>query len=546
MTKRMIILYAGILSASVLTAQEQDSTLNRTIVVENQYNPEVMDAFKVNILPEIEEPAVAKKEIDYATGIRPFDGWTAVPMASFVPDAGQKNARRGYLRAAYGNRNNTDIKGSYLWNITSQDQLGVMASLYGMYGNIPSLGDEEKWKSRFYRTDISLDYKHDFRKVSLSVGGAFASQVFNYMPAYDLTHSQSATARQHYTLGEGYAGIASRGKEMPVNFSLQTGFRTFNRKYPNARIGEGAENIIHTEGFITGEISEEQCISIGMTMDNLIYETAMKDYTLLQINPYYTLRNDDISLRVGAHADLQTANGSGMKFAPDVKLAYTFAESYVVYLQTEGGTRLNDFRQLNETSPYWDQRRQLRTSYTPIDASIGLKASPADGFGFRLYGGYRITKNELFSLPASFGSSTNCLLLQDKAKVAYAGASVSYAYRDWIDFTLKGTYYDWKTESKDDRLLWLKPQFGIDFSARGKVTDNLHITLNYLYEERSESAGRKKADAANSLNIGAEYLLFDRLTAFVRLNNLLDKYYITEAGYPIQGFNVMGGLSFRF
>ena len=47
-------------------AQEQvkDSTLNRTVVVENQYNPEVMDAFKVNVLPKVEEPAVAKQHID--------------------------------------------------------------------------------------------------------------------------------------------------------------------------------------------------------------------------------------------------------------------------------------------------------------------------------------------------------------------------------------------------------------------------------------------------------------------------------------------------
>ena len=50
--------------AATLAAQEQakDSTLNRTVVVENQYNPEVMDAFKVNILPKVEEPAVAKQK----------------------------------------------------------------------------------------------------------------------------------------------------------------------------------------------------------------------------------------------------------------------------------------------------------------------------------------------------------------------------------------------------------------------------------------------------------------------------------------------------
>lgn len=30
--------------------QTKDSTLSRTVIVENQYNPEVMDAFKVNVL----------------------------------------------------------------------------------------------------------------------------------------------------------------------------------------------------------------------------------------------------------------------------------------------------------------------------------------------------------------------------------------------------------------------------------------------------------------------------------------------------------------
>ena len=42
MTRKVIIICAGICAATTLAAQEQakDSTLNRTVVVENQYNPE--------------------------------------------------------------------------------------------------------------------------------------------------------------------------------------------------------------------------------------------------------------------------------------------------------------------------------------------------------------------------------------------------------------------------------------------------------------------------------------------------------------------------
>ena len=266
-----------------------------------------------------------------------------------------------------------------------------------------------------------------------------------------------------------------------------------------------------------------------------------------------TIKNDDVSLRLGAHVDVQAGHDGGVNFAPDVKLAYTFADSYVIYVQALGGSRLNDFRTLNDMSPYWAQLSQLRTSSTPLDAGIGLKASPVSGLGFHLYGGYRITKNELFSLPGieSFALAdathyTYNFLLQNKAKVGYGGASISYAYKDWIDFTLQGTYYGWNTNSDNELLLALKPEFAVGFYARSRIMKDLHIALDYRYEGRKDIAGQSITDPINSLSVSAEYELLNRITVFARLNNLLNKNYITETGYPVQGFNVMAGISVRF
>ena len=315
-------------------AQEQakDSTLNRTVVVENQYNPEVMDAFKVNVLPKVEEPAVAKQHIDYATSVRPLTTWNFSPMAPITSEQKQPDAPRGYIRGAYGSRNNADLKASYLWDISRRDRLQFMGSLYGMYGSISSLLPEEgDWKSRFYRTDVALDYKHDFQKVSLTLGGAFTSQVFNYMPgkAKEIQNMYETT-RQHYTLGEGYVGVASVEDQLPVEFSIQTGLRSFSRKYDIPYMRHGSENIFHKVVFIAGALNEEQRVGIALGMDNLIHDVEQTDYTLLKLNPYYTLENDDVRLRVGAHVDWQSANGSGIKAAPDVKVDYTFSDTYVV------------------------------------------------------------------------------------------------------------------------------------------------------------------------------------------------------------------------
>lgn len=534
-------------------AQEQakDSTLNRTVVVENQYNPEVMDAFKVNVLPKVEEPVVAKQHIDYATSVRPLTTWNFSPMAPITSEQKQPDAPRGYIRGAYGSRNNADLKASYLWGISRRDRLQFMGSLYGMYGSISSLLPEEgDWKSRFYRTDVALDYKHDFQKVSLTLGGAFTSQVFNYMPgkAKEIQNMYETT-RQHYTLGEGYVGVASVEDQLPVEFSIQTGLRSFSRKYDIPYMRHGSENIFHTVGFIAGALNEEQRVGIALGMDNLIHDVEQTDYTLLKLNPYYTLENDDVRLRVGAHVDWQSANGSGIKAAPDVKVDYTFSDTYVVYLHATGGTQLNDFRQLNEISPYWGQISQMRTSYTPADIQAGFKASPIPGLGFQLFGGYRVTKDEIFLIPGALEEHfpyCYSLLLQEKAKVGYGGAKVAYGYKDIFDFSVNGTYYGWNVKDEAEALLYLKPQFVLEASARAKVYNEFWISADYRYEGRVKVSNLERADAMNNLSLSAGYEFFNCLNVFARFDNVLNRDYITQSGYLSQGFNALAGISFRF
>ncbi|WP_418586890.1 TonB-dependent receptor [Phocaeicola sp.] len=534
-------------------AQEQakDSTLNRTVVVENQYNPEVMDAFKVNVLPKVEEPAVAKQHIDYATSVRPLTTWNFSPMAPITSEQKQPDAPRGYIRGAYGSRNNADLKASYLWDISRRDRLQFMGSLYGMYGSISSLLPEEgDWKSRFYRTDVALDYKHDFQKVSLTLGGAFTSQVFNYMPgkAKEIQNMYETT-RQHYTLGEGYVGVSSVEGQLPVEFSIQTGLRSFSRKYDIPYMRHGSENIFHTVGFIAGALNEEQRVGIALGMDNLIHDVEQTDYTLLKLNPYYTLENDDVRLRVGAHVDWQSANGSGIKAAPDVKVDYTFSDTYVVYLHATGGTQLNDFRQLNEISPYWGQISQMRTSYTPADIQAGFKASPIPGLGFQLFGGYRVTKDEIFLIPGALEEHfpyCYSLLLQEKVKVGYGGAKVAYGYKDIFDFSVNGTYYGWNVKDEAEALLYLKPQFVLEASARAKVYNEFWISADYRYEGRVKVSNLERADAMNNLSLSAGYEFFNCLNVFARFDNVLNRDYITQSGYLSQGFNALAGISFRF
>ena len=136
MKKKLVILSIGMLPLLAAHAQQQDTTLVRTVVVENQYNPTVMDASKINVLPKVEEPTVPKTHIDYATSLRPVSAWNYQAMQPIVKDWKADAAYRGYLRAGYGNNGNVDARLGYLWDISKQDRLNLAASFDGWNGDL--------------------------------------------------------------------------------------------------------------------------------------------------------------------------------------------------------------------------------------------------------------------------------------------------------------------------------------------------------------------------------------------------------------------------
>lgn len=542
-------------AANGLYAQkhDKDTTLNRTIVVENTYNPEVMDAFKVNVLPKIEEPTAAKKEIDYATAARPLTTWTFVPMNAITPDSKQPNQPKGYFRAAYGTRNNTDVKASYLWDMSSTDQLSLMGSLYGYDGKMPEVNDNGlKWSSHFFRSSASIDYKHQFKSMALKLGGEFGSQVFNYMPS----------GNQHFTEGGGYVGVQSTGNDYPVKFKATAGFRMFDIKHPVQNVLSDKEKDFWFDGCMSANLEDNQQIGVGITLDQMSYDNYHPNYMHMRGNPFYQLETDNIKLRLGAIVTWQNHAESGFTVSPDVMFEAAFAETYKFYAQATGGTELNGFKRLNELSPYWCaiEESPINTTHTMVDAQAGIKGTPIPGLTFSVFGGYKAVEDDLFLTPFGKGASSEdglwtstvndvityqSIVSQANSHKFYGGASLDYSMKDRISFSLNGVYNGW-SDTDNGYMMYLKPQASLNASVRAKVYSDIYAQVLYHYESRVGKINGKKADAINNLSLMAGYEFFNRLNLFVRLDNVLNQHYLTETAYPVQRFSTMAGLSIRF
>ena len=558
MKKKIVIASMGMCAFLATYAQQQDSTLVRTVVVENLYNPTVMDASKINVLPKVEEPTVPKANINYATSIRPMSNWTYQAMSPMVRDWEPDAAYRGYFRAGYGNNGNVDARLGYLWDISKKDRLNVEASLNGWNGELTDLNDMD-WKSRLYNTRVGLDYKHAFKKVDLMLGGAYRSQVFNYMNAfmYDDPEFLSRSAddsyrRQHQTMANAHLGIASTDKDMSIQFVGEVGVNYFNQKY-STNISEGNETNLYVKGDAS-KIFNDRRFGLALDFNNYSYSiTGMENATSLELNPYYAYENDDWRIRLGAHVDWWGGMDDEVNISPDVNVEYIFSDSYVLYAKAGGGRENKSLMELTEFTPYWSLNwwtvpHYILPTYVSLDAALGLKASPMNGLWFHLTGGYQIRENDMYWYLEE-GSRSYLVFEQGKSKVAYGSAALKYDYKDLFDLKMKATYYHWDCEKNEELdqfgqtlMRALKPEMELNAEVGCKPMKGLRVNAGYEYVKRAETI----YDPSSNLYLGADYVLLKNLSVFGKVNNLLNKEYVRADAYPAQKLNFLAGLSLQF
>lgn len=540
-----------------------EAQLDRTVVVENLYNPDIMNANKINLLPTLEEPQATKKQIEYAEGTNPSNRFDFEPMANFGNIPHQTDAPKGYLRAGYGTNGNVDGRLSYQFNWGMNDKLNADIIFRGMDGKIemPEIPSSEyEWDARTYRTTGTLDWTHYFNTLTLRIDAQGENQVFNYNnPSYIEDN------HQHNILGSLQANLENGRSQSSIRFKAGTGLLYAQQKYA-FRYRNDSESYreynIRSHALVSGEIHQNSHISIAAQMDNLFirpggdYKHA--SHTVLQLNPYLQAQGEQWSMRLGLHIDPLFGNGeASVSWAPDLYGEYALGKSYHIYLQTTGGRTVNDFRTINRHAPYagfpiFAEGNEgigfytPKHSYTPIDGRLGFKATPMNELSLHIYGGYRIVDDYLFSTcQNSFADIHYCFLMQDKANTLYARITAQYS---WKDILTTQASFEWNKWDADllEQYTTLTPEMVFHWSANIHPIKELNIGASYQYEQRCKDYTGDRADAINNVGVTASYRISDKLTIYAQGDNLLNQKYNLDILHPAQGINFLGGAVLEF
>lgn len=550
--KRRFLLASVCVFMGTMAYAQNDTVTNRVVIVENEYNPTIMDASKLNVLPQIEEPSVPKSVIDYATVVRPTDKWEYQEMPAVVRDWAKRKPHGGYIYGAYGNRENVDAGAGLIWDINPKNRFEVSASLKGWNGNVGGV-DGLDWKSRFYQSDFELEYRHRFGKVDLLVGGNLGSQVFNYMPD---VMERVVSDKQHHSVGNVHAGFASTDKDMSLRFQAEVGFNVFDRKYDPffsefttyelTLMGKGKEKNPYAKGEVSLPFKESNRLAVAFDLNHYSYSgfPSMENATSVELNPYYFMEGETWRLHLGAHIDPWKGFDSKLNFSPDVKVEYLFSDSYIIYARANGGRENRSLREIAALTPYWYLKgSEYLPTYVSLDAAAGFKASPADGLWLHLAGGYQIRENDLCVNLMSKSAYMFAGLDRAKTKAAYGSAEVKYDYKDIFSLSVGAAYYNWSADGEEENyLLALKPELELNLYAEGKVAGDLRVGAGYDYVKRCS----KTYHDVSNLYAKASYALRDGLELFAKGRNLLGSEYCDANAYPVQGLNVLVGAAFRF
>ena len=541
----------------------QDNDLSRELTIEREYNPSVGDANKINTLPEVKEPVITKRTIDYANQtflLNPPKEITTLSSGKVMTDI-LYSKQRGYLNLGAGM--GVNINGDFGYHILSTDanKLNVFLSHRSTNGKRKYLQSDEKWDAKLNDNIGGINFKHDFGSAAFTIGAQYGYSAFNYF-GYPVVHLASSIipdfnrdteqVNQNITVN---TGVESK-KDADIYYSLNLGFTNFSQKYGFSKEIDGVtENTFSVNGELNVSVSDNQRLGGEVIFTNLSDDS---DHTAITLSPYYKIKGDSWNVKLGTNIMYLTGGYYDSEFvlSPNITADVEVANKTVLYANAGGSIQNNSMYEVSRINRYANPGTNVIASQTWLDATAGLKTGALDGAWLHLFAGYKATDNDMIFTPGSTPSIANSFgnygipEIFDTKKF-YAGAEIKYNYQSLFGISLKGVFNNWdaknvygqgeaygRPKTEITSTIDVSPIDKFTVSAKYYLATGRKWTPGYAYED--------KAKNINELNVTGTYIINETFGAYVQLNNLLSQKYDLWYGYPAQGLNAMVGININF
>ncbi|MFV8359259.1 TonB-dependent receptor [Flavobacterium sp. LS1P3] len=559
-------------------AQKKEQIGTETVNVVKPYTPKISDAFKVKEIPELDDEGNAKKEtIKYTI--------FSFPVAStFTPSKGkaegvekEKKAHLFKNYATFGVGNYGTFIGELFVNqdINNTDYVGGMFRHHSSEGGIQNVALEDG----FYDTSLDLMYGSNQKDVSWNLDLGYQNQIYNW---YGLPENfgSTLTPQDRVTLINGINpqqiyGTISLGGNVAFNESI---LNKASLKYNHFSDASGSsENRFYAKPTVEFDVMES-AVKTNIIVDyvggsfkknysNTNTERVKYGFTNFGIAPSFVMQEDDWTLNIGAGLFYSLDNvNSNNKFLvyPQFNASYkVVGDLMIFYAGAEGNLEQNSYIDFVNENPFLSPTLNIAPTDKQYDIFAGLKGKLTNTVSYNIKASYANERNKaLFrsndyaenagNEDYAFGNSFQ--VVYDDMKTLRFYGELKADFSSAVSFGINGTFSSYTNDFQQEA--WNMPTIKINSNLDFNITEKWFAGANVFYVGERKDFQINTDFAANAApvtlksyfdvnaNVGFKYS--DRLTAFARVNNITNNAYQKWLNYPVQGFQVILGVNYKF
>lgn len=559
-------------------AQKKDENIGSEVVnVVKPYTATLSDAFKVPEAPVLDDAGNAKKEtIKYSI--------FSFPVAStFTPSKGKaegvdktKQARLydNYATLGFGNYRTLNAELFVNHQLNNNDYVGGMFRHLSSQGGISGVELDD----RFYDTSVDLTYGSNYKDMSWNIDLGYQNQIYNWYGLPEgfgntLTPSGRADLLNGIDPQHSYTTFSLGSK-----ISFKEGF--FNEaaaKFSHFTDNFGsAENRFFIKPSLQFDVMEEAVKTniivdyVGGSFEKNYMNNAQLlkyGYTNLGVSPSFVMQQDVWTLNLGASVfySIDTENSNNKFFVyPNINASYkVVGDLMIFYAGAEGSLEQNSYLDFVDGNSFLSPTLNIAPTDKQYDVFAGLKGKLANNVSYNIRGSYRNERNkalyksndyseEITNEDYAFGNSMQ-VVYDDMRTLSFSG-DLKADFSDNVTFGVSGTFNSFTNDFQAEawNLPTVKLNSNIDFNITEKwyagaavfyvgdrkdIKTNTDIVANY---------SAKTLDSYFDVNAHLGYKYSDRLTGFLRANNITNQAYQKWLNYPVQGFQIVVGANYKF
>lgn len=559
-------------------AQKKEQIGTETVNVVKPYTPKISDAFKVKEIPELDEDANAKKEkIKYTI--------FSFPVAStFTPSKGkaegvekEKQAHLFKNYATFGVGNYGTFIGELFVNhdLNDTDYVGGMFRHHSSEGGIQNIALEDS----FYDTSLDLMYGSNQKDVSWNLDLGYQNQIYNWygLPA---NFGSTLTPQDRMVLINGINpqqtyGTISLGGNVAFNESI---LNKASLKYNHFSDASGSsENRFYAKPTVEFDVMES-AVKTNIIVDyvsgsfkknylNTNTERVKYGFTNFGIVPSFVMQEDDWTLNIGAglfySMDNENSNNTFLVY-PQFNASYKVVGNLMIfYAGAEGNLEQNSYMDFVNENPFLSPTLNIAPTDKQYDIFAGLKGKLTNTVSYNIKASYANERNKaLFrsndytenagNEDYAFGNSFQ--VVYDDMKTLRFYGELKADFSSAVSFGINGTFSSYTNDFQQEA--WNMPTIKINSNLDFNITEKWFAGANVFYVGERKDIQINTDFSANAApvtlksyfdvnaNVGFKYS--DRLTAFARANNITNNAYQKWQNYPVQGFQVILGVNYKF